>query len=141
MWKCLRLAETLECFVRVIKDMYDEETTTVKCAAGLTEKFKVGVRLHQGSALSPFLFANLMYKLTGKIKKEAPWDMMFPDDIVLSRQNHGELKEDLEIRRNGLEKKRPESEPVQDRIFKSWRCRRWRKVEIARGCSKESEKL
>ena len=38
--------------------------------------------------------------------------------------------------------KRPENEPTEkDRIFKSWRCRRWRRVEIARGCSKETEKL
>ena len=48
MLKCLRLAETLECFVMVIKEMYDEVTTTVKCAAGLTKEFKVGVGLHQG---------------------------------------------------------------------------------------------
>ena len=32
--------------------MYDGATTTVRSAAGLTEEFKVGVGLHQGSALS-----------------------------------------------------------------------------------------
>ena len=40
-----------------------------------------------------------------KIEKEAPWDMMFVDDIALSRQNHKELKEDLEIWRNALERR------------------------------------
>ena len=34
--------------------MYDGATTTMRSAAGLTEEFKVGVGLHQGSALSPF---------------------------------------------------------------------------------------
>ena len=57
----------------------------MRSAAGLTEKFKVGVGLHQGSALSPFLFAITMDKLTENIRKDAPWDMLFADDIVLPR--------------------------------------------------------
>ena len=45
LWECLRLAETSECYIRIIKDMYDGTTTTVKSAAGLTEEFEVGVGL------------------------------------------------------------------------------------------------
>ena len=60
LWECLRLAETLECYIRIIKDMYDGATTTVRSAAGLTKEFKVGVGFQQGSALSPFLFALIM---------------------------------------------------------------------------------
>ena len=85
--------------------MYDGATTTVRSAAGLTEKFKVGVGLHQGSALSPFLFAIIIDRLTEDIRKDAPWDMLFADDIVLCRQNHKELEEDLEIWRNALERR------------------------------------
>ena len=87
-WECLWLAETSECYIRIIKNKYDGATTTVKSAAGLTEEFKVGVGLHQGSALSPFLFAIIMDKLREDIRKDAPWDMLFADDIVLSRQYH-----------------------------------------------------
>ena len=29
LWECLRLAETSECYVTIIKGMYDEATTTV----------------------------------------------------------------------------------------------------------------
>ena len=65
--------------------MYDGATRTVRCAAGLAEEFKVGVGLHQGSALSLFLFAIIMDKLTEDIRKEAPWDTMSADGIVLSR--------------------------------------------------------
>ena len=72
-------------------------TTTVRSAAGLTEEFKVGVGLHQGSALSPFLFAIIMDKLTEDIRKDAPWDMLFADGIVLSRQNWRDLGDDLEM--------------------------------------------
>ena len=69
---CLQLAETPECYIRIIKDMYDGVTTTVRSAAELAEEFKVGVGLHQGSALSPFLFAIIMDKLTEDIRKDAP---------------------------------------------------------------------
>ena len=64
LWKCFRLAETSERYVRIIKDIYNEATTTVRSAAGLTEEFKVGVELYEGSALSPFLFAIITDKLT-----------------------------------------------------------------------------
>ena len=105
LWECLRLAETSECYIRIIQDMYDGATTTVRSAAGLTEEFKVGVGLHQGSALSPFLFVIIMDRLTEDIRKDAPWDMLFADDIVLCRQNHRELEEDLEMWRNALERR------------------------------------
>ena len=51
--------------------MNDGETIPVRCAAGLTEEFKVGVGLHQGSALVPFLFAIIMDELTKDIRMEA----------------------------------------------------------------------
>ena len=85
--------------------MDDGATTTVRSAARLTEEFKVDVRLHQGSALCPFLFAIIMNKLTEDIRKDAPWDMLFADDIVLSRQNCRELEDDLEMWRNALERR------------------------------------
>ena len=85
--------------------MFHGATTTVKSAAGLTEEFKVGVGLHQGSALSPLLFAIIIDKLTEDIRKDAPWNMLFADDTVLSRQNHRELEDDLEIWRNALERR------------------------------------
>ena len=41
LWECLRLAEISECYIKIIQDMYDGATTTVRSAAGLTEEFKV----------------------------------------------------------------------------------------------------
>ena len=85
--------------------MYDGATTIVISEAGLTEEFKIGVGLHQGLALSSFLFAIIMDKLTEDIWKDPPWDMPFADDIVLFRLNHRELEDDLEIWRNALNRR------------------------------------
>ena len=105
LWECLRLTKTSECYVRISKDIYDRATTTVRSTAGLTEEFKVGVGFHQRSALSPFLFVIIKNKLSEDIRKNAPWDMLFADDIVLSGKNHRELEDDLEIWRNALEQR------------------------------------
>ena len=44
-----------------------------------------------------------MDKMAEDIRKDAPWDMLFANDKVLSRQNHRELEDSLEILRNALE--------------------------------------
>ena len=46
-----------------------------------------------------------MDEQTENIRKDAPWDMLFAYDIVLSRQNHREPENNLEIWRNALERR------------------------------------
>ena len=70
-------------YMRVIKDMYDEVRTRVRTLVGDTEDFPIDIGLHQGSALSPFLFTVVMDELTREIQDEIPWCMLFADDIVL----------------------------------------------------------
>ena len=77
----------------------------MRSAAELTEELRVGVGLYQGSALSPFLFTIIMDKLTEDTRKDATWDMLFADDIVISGNNHREIEDDLEIWRNAQEKR------------------------------------
>ena len=43
----------------------------------------VGVGLHQGFSLSPYLFAMSMDVLARGIKDISPWCMVYADDIVL----------------------------------------------------------
>ena len=59
-------------YIRAIKDMYEGARTSVKSATGDTEYFLVDIELHQGSALSPFLFTVIMDELTREIQDEVP---------------------------------------------------------------------
>jgi len=71
-----------------------------------TEDFKVVVGLQQGSALSPFLFASVMDRLTDEVKRESPWIMLFADDIVICSESRQQLGENLERWRFALERRR-----------------------------------
>ncbi|KAK3542816.1 hypothetical protein QTP70_004327 [Hemibagrus guttatus] len=76
--------------------MYEWSRTVVSCAVGQTEEFKVEAGLHQGSALSPFLFAIVMDQLSEEVRQESPWTMMFADDIVICSESREQVEENLE---------------------------------------------
>ena len=69
-------------YMRVIRDMYEGVRTKVRTVLGDTSDFPIDIVLHQGSALSPFLFTTVMDELTRDIQNEIPWCMLFADDIV-----------------------------------------------------------
>ncbi|KAK3548512.1 hypothetical protein QTP70_013363 [Hemibagrus guttatus] len=92
LWYCMRKSGVAEKYVRVVQDMYERSRTVVKCAVGQTEEFKVEVGLHQGSALSPFLFAIVMDQLSEEVRQESPWTMMFADDIVICSESREQLE-------------------------------------------------
>lgn len=55
----------------------------VRYEVGVTDGFTVGVGLHQGSALSPLLFAVEVDTLKDEVRLESSWIMVFVDDIVI----------------------------------------------------------
>ena len=65
----------------------------------------VGPKLHQGSALSPYLFLILMDVLTEGVRKEVPESMMFADDIVLCGGREVDMTEYLDTWRKSLEER------------------------------------
>ncbi|KAK3557178.1 hypothetical protein QTP70_024694 [Hemibagrus guttatus] len=103
LWYCMRKSGVAEKYVRVVQDMYERSRTVVRCAVGQTEEFKVEVGLHQGSALSPFLFAIVMDQLSEEVRQESPWTMMFADDIVICSENREQVEENLDRWRLALE--------------------------------------
>ena len=69
LWYCMRKSRIVEKYVQLLQDMYERSETVVRCAVETTESFKVKVSLHQGSALSPFLFS-MIDMLTDEVRRE-----------------------------------------------------------------------
>ena len=114
-WYCMRKSGLAEKYVRIVQDMYDGSTTAVRCAVGVTEGFDVKVGLHQGSALSPCLFAMVMDRMKDDIREEVPWTMMFADDIVICSESKEQVEGKLEswiyaLERRGMKVNRRKTE-------------------------------
>ena len=59
-WRYSREQNVPQKYIRLIQDMYQGCKTVVRSAAGESNSFGVEVGLHQGPALSPYLFLLLM---------------------------------------------------------------------------------
>ena len=105
LWYCMRKSGIVEKYVRLVQNMYEGSETVVRCAVGTTKSFKVKVGLHQGSALSPFLFAVIMDRLTDEVRREPPWTMLFADDIVICKETREEVERRLESWKYALERR------------------------------------
>ena len=105
LWYCMRKSGMAEKYVRLVQDMYKGRKTVVKCAVETTKNFKVTVGLHQGSALSPFLFAVIMERPTDKIRRQPPWTMLFVDHTVICEETRKEVERTLECWRYALERR------------------------------------
>ncbi|EXB93128.1 G-type lectin S-receptor-like serine/threonine-protein kinase [Morus notabilis] len=56
LWWVLEKSRVHLRYIKVIKDMYDGVVTSVRTAGGYMAEFPIRIGLHQGSALSPYLF-------------------------------------------------------------------------------------
>jgi hypothetical protein len=79
--------------------------TSVRTSDGDTNDFPINIRLHQGSALSPYLFALLINEVTRDIQNGIPWCMLFTDDVVLVDESRTGVDQKLELWRRTLEAK------------------------------------
>ena len=74
--------------------MYQGSLTTVLTKYGNTETFPVEVGLHQGSALSPFLFLIVLDTLTADLRNhDDTWELLFADDLVIIADTEHDLQE------------------------------------------------
>lgn len=102
-WVALRYYGVPEPYVEIIKDMYENVTTSIRCNAGTSEAFNVLVGVHQGSVLSPLLFILVLnFLMDGK------WDigllnLAFADDLALIDDNLARIQETLNTLQQTLE--------------------------------------
>jgi hypothetical protein len=69
--------------------------TNVRTSDKDTNCFPINIGMHQGSTLSPYLFALVMDEVTRDIQGGIPWCILFADDVVLvdeSRETNFEDK-------------------------------------------------
>jgi hypothetical protein len=92
-------------YITLIKDMYDNVVTSVRTSDGDTNDFLINIGLHQGSALSPYLFTLVMDEVTRDIQGDIPWCMLFADDVVLVDESRTWVDQKLELWRRTLEAK------------------------------------
>ena len=85
--------------------MYHGAGTRVRTCGWNTEPFKITIGLHQGFALSLYLFALVMDELTKHIQTKVSWCMLFADDIVLVDETKEGVNTKLELWRKNLESK------------------------------------
>ncbi|XP_071713050.1 uncharacterized protein [Rutidosis leptorrhynchoides] len=102
-WKTLNARGIPSRYIKAIIDMYEGAKSCVRTPVVNTEFLGIEVGLHQGSALSPFLFALIIDELSRGIQENIPWCLIFADDIVLVSESKNELNSRLEQWREALE--------------------------------------
>ena len=78
----LRKKGISEVLVRSMMSLYEGAKTRVRVDSELSEKFEVKVGMHQGSVLSPFLFAVVVH-VTKFAREGAPKELLYADDLLL----------------------------------------------------------
>ena len=80
----------------LLKIMYEGARIRVRTLRGDTKDFHIDIELHQGLALSHFLFTMVMDELTRGVQDEVPWCMLFVDDIILINETMEGVNNKLE---------------------------------------------
>ena len=72
-----------EWLIRTVISLYTEAYTVVRTYSGLSESFQVKGGLHQGSVLSPLLFAGVMDVVSSEARSDLPFELLYADDLVI----------------------------------------------------------
>ena len=72
-----------EILVKVVISLYEVSKTKVKVGSKLSEEFDVVVGVHQGSVLSPLLFAIVVAVVTENARESLMKEVLYADNLVL----------------------------------------------------------
>jgi Reverse transcriptase (RNA-dependent DNA polymerase) len=105
MWWALKRKLVPTKYVTLIKDMYTNVVICIRECDGESDTFPIKIGLHQGSALSLYIFTLEMNEITKDIQIDIPWCMLFADDVMLIDESRIEVNQKLELWRQTLESK------------------------------------
>jgi hypothetical protein len=101
----LRKKGVNERLVGAVMRLYEGAKTKVKVGKGMSEAFNVKVGVHQGSVLSPFLFAIVMDVVCGDIMEGLLFEILYADDLVLMADSMEELQLKFDRWKSVIERK------------------------------------
>ena len=81
-----------EVIVRAIMSLYDGAKTRVRVGSAYSEEFEVKVGVHQGSVLSPLLFAIVVDVITENARRGVVNELLYADDLVIMSEDMEDLK-------------------------------------------------
>ena len=82
-----------EVIVRAVMSLYDGAKTRVRVGSAYSEQFELKVRVHQGSVLSPLLFAIVVDIITENARRGVVNELLHADDLVIISEDMEDLKE------------------------------------------------
>ncbi|XP_006813953.1 uncharacterized protein LOC102807557, partial [Saccoglossus kowalevskii] len=82
-----------EAMVRAVMSLYEGAKTRVRVGSELSEEFEVKVGVHQGSVLSPLIFAVVIDVVTESAREGLMREMLYADDLVLMDDTMEGLRE------------------------------------------------
>ena len=101
----LRKKSLPEVLVKAVMSLYEGSRTKVRVGSGFSEEFGVRVGVHQGSVLSPLIFAIVVDAVSEHAREGLLNKILYADDLVLMSENLEDLRERFQRWRHALESK------------------------------------
>ena len=80
----MRMKGTPEALVRAVMSLYKGAKRKVKVGTRLSEEFEVNIGVHQGSILSPLLFAIVVDVVANEIQEWMLQEILYADDTLIA---------------------------------------------------------
>jgi len=92
--------------VKAMLSLYEEGATTkVRVGSDFSDEFPVKVGVHQGSVLSPLLFAIVMDVVTKEARKGVLHEILYANDLLLMSESMDDLQRKFGLLKAALENK------------------------------------
>ena len=101
----MRKKDLPEILLKAVMSLYKGAETKVRVYSGLLEEFSVKGDVHQGSVLSPLLFAMAIDEITENARKGWMKEILYTNDFVLTGETLKELRENFDVWREAFESK------------------------------------